>query len=102
MTAITKIATVTSLLPNSIQRWISVSPVAPAAAMLFDVQDGQSGQPRPDWLSRTAAPVAMIPAEASTPARAIRRMAAGEGASRTPAQRRARPRTAGASWPASP
>jgi len=94
-TAIAKIATVTSRLPNSIHRWIRLSPVAPAAPMLVDVQAGQSGQPRPDWLSRTAAPVRMIAADASTPASAIRRMEAGEGARIAPAPRRARLRTAG-------
>src|SRR5215831_8326428 len=60
---------------------MSGSPVAPDATMLVAVHLGQSGQPRPDWLSRTPAPVMMIPAEATTPASAIRRIEAGDGAS---------------------
>src|SRR5258707_4614833 len=92
-TAITKIATVTSRFPNSTQRWMSGSPVAPDATMLVAVHLGQSGQPRPDWLSRTPAPVMMIPAEATTPASAIRRIYVGDGASTVLPTRHARPRT---------
>ncbi len=55
--------------------------MSPVAAMLCAVQAGQSGQPRPDWLSRTAAPVRMISAEVMSPASAHRRMAAAVGAS---------------------
>ena len=52
---------------------------------------GQSGQPSPDWLSRTAAPVKMMKTEASSAASAYRRMAAGEGATIEPASLRAQP-----------
>src|SRR5215469_4825131 len=100
ITAITKIATVTSRFPNSTQRWTSGSPVAPDATMLAAVHLGQSGQPRPDWLSRTPAPVMMIPAEATTPASAIRRIEAGDGASTAWASRQAQPRAPGARRPA--
>jgi hypothetical protein len=41
---------------------------------------GQSGQPRPDELSRTAAPVDMIAVSAMTPASAIRRIDVAVGA----------------------
>src|SRR5439155_19391731 len=81
-TETTRIAAVTSRLPNSIQRCTSVWPVAPVAPMLCAVQAGQSGQPSPDWLSRTAAPVAMIAIEAITPASAHRRSATADGAVR--------------------
>jgi hypothetical protein len=40
---------------------------------------GQSGQPRPDELSLTAAPVDMITVSAMTPASAIRRIDRGVG-----------------------
>src|SRR5215470_9933225 len=99
-TAITKIATVTSRFPNSTQRWMSESPVAPDATMLAAVHLGQSGQPRPDWLSRTPAPVMLIPSEATTPASAIRRIEAGDGASTAWASRQAQPRAPGARGPA--
>ena len=49
------------------------------------MHSGQSGQPRPDWLSRTAAPVAMLPAVATTPASAMTRIDAAEGQSTGPA-----------------
>ena len=95
-TEITKMATVTSRLPNSIHRWISESPVSPPATRLRAVHSGQSGHPSPDWLSRTAAPVSTMAADAATPASAIRRMTAGEGASTRSATRRAdQPRNAG-------
>jgi hypothetical protein len=42
---------------------------------------GQSGQPSPDALSRTAAPVDMITVSAMTPASASRRIETGVGAS---------------------
>ena len=45
------------------------------------MQSGQSGQPRPDWLNRTAAPVRMMSAEVITPASAHRRNASGVGVS---------------------
>src|SRR6266581_3728014 len=89
--AITKITAVTMRLPNSIHRWISGSPLAPEATRLAAVHFGQSVQPRPDWLSRTAAPVGMMASEASTPANAIRRIANGEGQSSGPAHCLARP-----------
>ena len=59
--------------------WNIGSPWLCAATRLLDVQSGQSGQPRPDALRRTAAPVMMIPAFATTPATATRRMDAGVG-----------------------
>jgi len=74
-------ATVTIRLPNSIQVWNMGSPAECAATRLLRVHCGQSGQPRPESLSRTAAPVAMIPAVLITPARAMPRMVAGEGSS---------------------
>ena len=83
--AITKITAVTSRLPNSTHWWISGSPCSPEATRLLAVHFGQSVQPSPDWLSRTAAPVGMMAREASTPANAILRMASGVGRSSTPA-----------------
>src|SRR5262249_35752299 len=62
-----------------------------AAPTLCAVQAGQSGQPRPDWLSLTAAPVRMISAETTTPASAQRRTTAADGARSTPAQAGHRP-----------
>src|SRR5215475_13429506 len=79
--ATTKIATVTSLLPNSTQRCTRESPVAPLATRLVAVQSGQFVQPSPDWLSRTAAPVRMIRIDVTSPARAHRRSTAVLGAS---------------------
>ncbi len=81
-------ATVTSRLPNSTQRWISGSPDAPPATRLREVQSGQVVQPSPDWLRRTAAPVSTMAAEASSPASAIRRITAGDGHSSSPISRR--------------
>ena len=60
------------------------------------MHSGQSGQPRPDSLSRTAAPVAMIPAVQITPASATPRMAAGEGFSTAPTARWVSARAPGA------
>src|SRR5215472_6470406 len=79
--ATTKIATVTSLLPNSTQRCTSESPVAPLATRLVAVQSGQFVQPSPDWLSRTPAPVRTIRTDVTRPATAHRRSAAALGAS---------------------
>src|SRR5579859_2578417 len=59
-----------SRLPNSIQVFSVVWPVACAATALLWVHLGQSGQPRPDEDRRTAAPVEMITALAITDARA--------------------------------
>ena len=85
----TRIAPVSSRLLNSIQRCTRVLPVLPPATMLCAVQAGQSGQPSPDWLSRTAAPVMMMPAEAATPASAMRRIDTADGASTGAASMRA-------------
>ena len=79
-TATTVTATVTMRLPNSIQVWNIGSPRVCAAIRLLRVHCGQSGQPSPDLLSRTAAPVTMITAVDTTPASAIARIAAGVGA----------------------
>src|SRR5215470_15020809 len=79
--ATTKIATVTSLLPNSTQRCTRESPVTPLATRLVAVQFGQFVQPRPDWLSRTAAPVRMIMIDVTSPPMAHRRTAVALGAS---------------------
>src|SRR5450755_430004 len=62
------------------------SPLVCAATRLLEVQSGQSGQPRPDALSRTAAPVMMIPAFAATPASATRRIEVGVGKRKGSAQ----------------
>src|ERR1039458_7237103 len=61
-------------------------PLVPAATRLRAVQSGQSGQPRPEALSRTAAPVMMIPALATTPASATRRIDVGVGKMKGAAQ----------------
>jgi hypothetical protein len=53
---------------------------------------GQVVQPRPDWLSRTAPPVAMMAAYAITPASAILRMASRDGFTMTSVHRTARAR----------
>jgi hypothetical protein len=66
-------------LPNSIQVFAIVWPGVRVATRLLVVQSGQSGQPSPDSLSRTAAPVTMIPALATTPANARRRIDVGVG-----------------------
>jgi len=70
---------VNSLLPNSIHVFTMVWPGVRVAVRLCTVHFGQSGQPSPDSLRRTAAPVTMIPELATTPARARRRKAAGLG-----------------------
>ena len=72
-------ANVSIRLVNSMYVWTIGSPLVRAATRLLVVQAGQSGQPRPDALSRTAAPVMMIPALATTPASATRRIDAGVG-----------------------
>ena len=72
--------------------WNIGSPLVCAATRLLEVQSGQSGQPRPDALSRTAAPVMMIPAFATTPATATRRIEAGVGNRNGAAQAQAPPR----------
>ena len=59
-----------SRLPNSIQVFSVVWPVLCAATTLVCVHCGQLGQPRPDELSRTAAPVQMTTALAMTEASA--------------------------------
>ena len=61
------------------------------------MHSGQSGQPSPDSLSRTAAPVTMLPAVATTPPRAMTRIDAAEGQStgaaiRASSRRSAEPR----------
>ena len=93
----TTISTPVSIrLVNSIQVWIIGSPRVRAATRLLAVQLGQSGQPSPDALSRTAAPVMMSPALATTPASAMRRIAVTVGNSTGAARRRAdRVRSAG-------
>ena len=63
-----------SRLANSIQVLSSVCPAFLLATTSAALHWGQSGQPRPDELSRTAAPVDMIAASAMTPASAIRRI----------------------------
>src|SRR2546429_6652561 len=65
------------------------SPRVGAATRLLWVHCGQSGQPSPDLLSRTAAPVTMMTVEEITPASAILRMEAGVGSQTAAAQRRA-------------
>ena len=71
-----------------------------AATRLLEVQSGQSGQPRPDALSRTAAPVMMIPAFATTPATATRRIEVGVGNRNGAAQAQApERRLARGHWP---
>src|SRR5262249_37633391 len=62
-----------------------------AATRLPRVHWGQSGQPSPDLLSRTAAPVTMMTVEEITPASAIRRIETGVGSQTAAAQRRAGP-----------
>src|ERR1700760_4167149 len=57
-------------LPNSIQGFSVVWPAARAATALLCVHLGQSGQPRPDDDRRTAAPVEMTIALASSDASA--------------------------------
>ena len=88
-TATTVTTTVTIRLPNSIQVWNMGSPRVGAATRLLRVHCGQSGQPSPDLLSRTAAPVTMMTAVEITPASAILRMETGVGSQTAAAQRRA-------------
>src|ERR1700759_3378529 len=59
-----------SRLPNSIQVFSVVCPAVFAATRLLAVQSGQSGQPRPDLLSRTASPGGMMITLATTEASA--------------------------------
>ena len=68
-----------SRLPNSIQVFSSVCPAFLLATMSAVLHCGQSGQPSPDALSRTAAPVDMITVSAMTPASASRRIETGVG-----------------------
>ena len=63
-----------SLLPNSIQVLSSVCPAFLLATMSAVLHCGQSGQPSPDELSRTAAPVDMMTVSAMTAASASRRI----------------------------
>ena len=63
-----------SLLLNSIQVLSRVCPAFLLATMSAALHRGQSGQPSPDELSLTAAPVDMIAVSAMTPASAIRRI----------------------------
>src|SRR5579863_9289750 len=63
-----------SRLPNSIQVLSSVCPAFLLATTSAALHRGQSGQPSPDELSRTAAPVDMITVLATTPASARRRI----------------------------
>src|ERR1700753_84017 len=70
-----------SRLPNSIQVFSVVCPVVFAATRLLAVQSGQSGQPSPDLLSRTASPVDMMITLATTAARASPRSEAVVGRS---------------------
>jgi hypothetical protein len=57
----------------------SVCPAFLLATMSAALHLGQSGQPRPEELSLTAAPVDMIAVSAMTPASASRRIEAGVG-----------------------
>jgi hypothetical protein len=71
MTVIATSGKLSSLLLNSIQVLSSVCPLFLLATMSAALHRGQSGQPRPDELSLTAAPVDMITVSAMTPASAI-------------------------------
>ena len=68
-----------SRLLNSIQVLSSVWSAFLLATMSAALHCGQSGQPSPDALSRTAAPVDMITVSAMTPASARRRIEVGVG-----------------------
>src|SRR5579875_1336618 len=68
--AIVASGNVSSRLPNSIAVFSGVCPGERAATTLVWVHRGQSGQPSPDELSRTAAPVQMRTAFAITDASA--------------------------------
>ena len=72
VTAVT--TNVSSRLPNSIHVFSIVCPGVWVATRLLAVHCGQSGQPSPDLLSLTAAPVTMIPAFTTTAASASPRM----------------------------
>src|SRR5581483_10472171 len=61
-----------------------VCPAVLAATRLLAVQSGQSGQPSPDLLSRTASPVDMMITLATTAASASRRSDTGVGRSTGP------------------
>ena len=74
-------------LPNSIQVFRVDCPAVLAATRLCAVHLGQSGQPSPDLLSRTASPVDMMTALAITEASASPRIDAGVGRSTVPAIR---------------
>jgi hypothetical protein len=63
-------------LPNSIAVFSEVCPTLWAATRLVLVHVGQSGQPSPDELNRTASPVAMSTALEITDASAHPRTAA--------------------------
>src|ERR1700744_1333641 len=73
-----------SRLPNSIQVFSVVCPTVFAATRLLAVQSGQSGQPSPDLLSRTASPVDMMITLATTAASANRRSDTRDGCSTGP------------------
>ena len=75
-----------SLLPNSIHVLSSVCPAFLLATTSAALHCGQAGQPSPERLSRTAAPVDMITVSAMTPASASRRIDVGVGDSTGPAQ----------------
>jgi hypothetical protein len=79
MTVIATSGKLSSLLLNSIQVLSSVCPAFLLATTSAALHRGQSGQPSPDELSRTAAPVDMITVSAMTPASAIRRIDRGVG-----------------------
>jgi hypothetical protein len=64
---------------NSIHVLSSVCPAFLLATTSAVLHRGQSGQPSPDALSRTAAPVDMITVSAMTPASASRRIEVGVG-----------------------
>ncbi len=85
-----------SRLPNSIQVFSVVCPAVLAATRLLAVQSGQSGQPRPDLLSRTASPVDMMITLATTAASASRRSDTRVGCSTGPEIRSQYRRHAGA------
>src|SRR5487761_1612521 len=76
-----------SRLPNSTHACTSELSAELDATRLCRVHSGQVGQPSPDWLSRTAAPVAMLPALATTIASVIPRIDAAVGQSTGPAIR---------------
>src|ERR1700744_6657823 len=70
-----------SRLPSSIHVFSVVCPAVLAATRLRLVQSGQSGQPSPDLLSRTASPVDMMTTLATTAASASHRSEVGVGRS---------------------